>query len=497
MGGGSIWGPSRFAAREAKRAVAALDARAYDARMSADARATDGRAASVSAAIFRDPPGLDERAAELDREIARLLVRAPGLPIDLPAFDLTLLGVETDGKGVDLVVGKQAPIARIRIRSARKASGELVALGSRRSAVEVHCEQLHDDANVPRTRLETMARRVAVAVTAERWSAVQPLARQRHRLPVGLPLDHFRQLVPGLSRPVGLVRTGFTCNQDCAFCWQGRDWARHDAAQILTWIDDLYAAGARHLIVSGGEPTLDADLARYIERGRELGFEGINLETNAIQLAKGNSVERLRRAGLTDATVSLHAGNAAASDEATRAPGTFERTVEGVKNLLEADVTVFLNCVITQKSIDHLPALPDFIHRAFGAYPRLSSLMLSLPADPFDRTLLPELIPDPVRLREVLPRTIDRACELGIPLRGLDGPCGPQLCAFGADRRVTSLDPVPAGDLRFRRRLPACERCSVRHACFGPRVVQFERYGDACVAPIEGDVAEPALVGSR
>ena len=40
-------------------------------------------------------------------------------------------------------------------------------------------------------------------------------------------------------------------------------------------------------------------------------------------------------------------------------------------------------------------------------------------------------------------------------------------------------------DLEFRGQLPACEGCVVRDACRGPRHVQVERYGDACVAPIK------------
>jgi hypothetical protein len=78
---------------------------------------------------------------------------------------------------------------------------------------------------------------------------------------------------------------------------------------------------------------------------------------------------------------------------------------------------------------------------------------------------------------------IDRAFSLGIQVKAIDGPCGPQLCAFGADRRITSLEPRP-GQVEFRRHLPACDRCAVKHACFGPRTAQIELYGDDCVEPL-------------
>jgi MoaA/NifB/PqqE/SkfB family radical SAM enzyme len=251
----------------------------------------------------------------------------------------------------------------------------------------------------------------------------------------------------------------------------------------LIWIEDLYAAGARRLIISGGEPTLDFRLESYIRRARELGFYAVTLETNAIQFSKGGLAERLREAGLGDCFVSLHSGDAATSDAITRAPGTFTRTVAGIKALLAAQVPVRLNCVMTREGIDHLEGVPDFVHEAFGPHPSLHGLMLSQPTDPYDRSLLPSILPEPARLRAVLRKVIDRAFALGIPVSGLDGPCGPPLCAFGADRRIAALTPIRE-QLDGRAYLPACEGCAVRSACFGVRIADVELYGDACALPL-------------
>jgi uncharacterized Fe-S cluster-containing radical SAM superfamily protein len=349
--------------------------------------------------------------------------------------------------------------------------------------VSAEVQAIHGDTARFAAQLERMATRVAASIDQARWDEALALGKRLHRLPAGVPLEHFRQLVAGIGRPMGLVRTGFACNQDCGLCWQGRDWGRFGPEQLLLWIEDLYAAGARALIISGGEPTLDAELGHYLERARALGFSTITLETNAVQMAKAGVSERLRDAGLTDVFVSLHSGDEATSDAITRAPGTFARTVKGVQNLLAAGVPVGLNCVMTREGLDQLPGLPDFIHQAFGEHPKLTGLMLSLPTDPFDRSLIPSIIPDPVRLRALLRPVIDRAFALGIQVKAIDGPCGPPLCAFGADRRITTLAPTP-GEVPFRKHLPACDGCAVKHACFGARIAQLELYGEACVEPI-------------
>jgi uncharacterized Fe-S cluster-containing radical SAM superfamily protein len=428
--------------------------------------------ASSAGVRFRDPPPVADAAAALRLELAQVLVGATALPVKLPLPDLSLLDVQADRGGVDLLLGPRDPVAALRLTLDKGAARVRVAL-----------RELQPDAARWRRALGALAERLARAVTVEKWERAAPLARQLARLPVGVPLDFFRQLVAGVEPRQGLVRTGFNCNQDCGMCWQGRDWGRYGPEQVLVWIEDLAAAGARSLLLSGGEPTLDPALFRYLDRARALGFTATTLETNAVQMARPGFAARLHEAGLTTAFVSLHSGDAAVSDAITRAPGTHERTVQGVRALLDAGVPVILNAVMTAEGLDHLGQLPEFIHAAFGPHPLLRSLMISYPTDPFDPTLVPAIVPEPRRLRAALRQAIDGALALGIAVRGLDGPCGPPLCAFGADLRVTERRPVP-GPLDFRFQLPACTGCAVKEACFGVRHADVERYGEACVTPL-------------
>ena len=430
--------------------------------------------ASTEGVRFRDPPPVAEASRPLELAIARALVGASALPTELPAFRLSLLGVKVDKHGIDLVLGPAEPIAHLRLGRGPDPRDE---------AVRVVVTELRPEARRWRSVLAVMAERVRVATTPSKWATAWSLAGELLKLPAGVPLGFFRQLVAGVEPPQGLVRVGFGCNQDCGMCWQGRAWGRYDGDQVVRWIEDLREAGARALILSGGEPTLDPEIFRYLRCARELGFTAVTLETNAIQMAKHGYAARLFEAGLTTAFVSLHSGDAGVSDAITRAPGTHARTVKGTRALLEAGVQVVLNAVMTAEGIDHLGALPDFIHASFGRHPLLTSLMISYPTEPFERALMAAIAPEPSRLRAALGQAIDRAFALGIPVRGLDGPCGPPLCAFGADPRVTDRRPIP-GPVDFRVYPPACDRCAVKPACFGVRLVEVERFGDACVRPI-------------
>ena len=463
-----------------------LSAWEFDVRPRGGAPTPDrGSSTQGGGMVFRDPTPPDDEARALRLKIAHILTRAPRLPIDLPAFGLRLLDVTADPKGISLQLGPEQPIAALRITRRRADANAPVQL--RRpgdAAVDVTVEEIHAVARRHERQLTVMAERLQRAITAAQWDEALGYARTLRTLPVGVPMYFFRQLVPGLREPGGLIRTGFRCNQDCGICWQSRDWGGFDSAHILGWIEDLAGAGVRSLIVSGGEPTLDPRLEQYLRHARALGITAITLETNAIQCARNDLATRLRDAGLTTAFVSLHSADATVSDAITRAPGTHARTVLGVHALLDAGVAVKLNAVMSAEGLDHLAALPEFIHREFGRHGNLlKKLMLSYPTDPFDQALIPAIVPEPVKLRRVLRETLERCFALGLVPEGLDGPCGPPLCAFGADPRVTSLAPIQEV-LTFRQYLPACDGCAVRAACFGCRTADVALYGDTCAEPI-------------
>lgn len=440
-----------------------------------------------SAPVFRDPPPVEIEESALASRIASILVRAPSLPVDLPMFGLRLLGVEVPRGAIDLVLGVDRPVAHLRLRR---------PAGVGALPVEVEVVSLNAGAARHREVLHTLADRVARATTPQKWNEASGVAAALRKIPVGVRMDFHRQLVAGVHEPIGLVRLGYRCNQDCGMCWQSRDWGGFGADQVRTWIEDLFAAGARDLLISGGEPTLDAALPDHLRFARARGFTRITLETNAIRCGRDDYAEVLRDAGLTEAFVSLHSSDPAVSDAITRAPGTHGRTVVGIQRLLAAGVKVKLNAVMTRLGLARLPELPGFIAAAFGPHGSpsapsisgqrgISSLMLSYPTEPFEKELRRDVLPEPGPLRAALRETIERATSLGIELDGLDGPCGPALCAFGADPRVVTLRPIPeARAPSFRVKLPACRGCSVSDACFGVRPEEHALYGDAVVEPL-------------
>lgn len=426
---------------------------------------------------FRDPPSRRDHRDALVSRLASALVGAPQIPIELKRYGLRLLDVRPGRRGaIELVLGHEDPIAVMRLTP--RTATDAVPIGG--GAARVAVEELHGMRPSDRASLDEMAQRLDRATTPARWGEAIELAQALRAVSHDVPMAHYRQHVEGCDG-VGLVRVGFGCNQDCGLCWQDRDWPRFSAEQVLTWISDLSAHGARQLILSGGEPMLDAALPRYIEHARALGLD-VTLETNAIQASKPEVAERLAQAGLSHAFVSLHSAEPAISDAITRAPGTHLRTIAGIHALLRAGIDVRFNCVMVAEGLAGLPELPAFLDRELSGYRREIRLMFSYPTDAFDPKATAAMRPDPDALRVALRAAVDRAIALGIVLDGIDGPCGPPLCAHGADRRIVALQPVEP--LSFRTFVAACEGCAVRHACPGVRAGDVATFGERVARPI-------------
>ena len=107
----------------------------------------------------------DEEAQRLALEVAKVLVNAPRLPVALPAFQPTLLDVEADRGGVELVIGAPDPVGTIRLAPDEHAPAPIVTVRMR-----------GPEARRFARALATMAERVRRAATPERWAAAWALA---------------------------------------------------------------------------------------------------------------------------------------------------------------------------------------------------------------------------------------------------------------------------------------------------------------------------------
>ncbi len=312
------------------------------------------------------------------------------------------------------------------------------------------------------------------------WQALRPFA--------GVEDSHFRWIGPSGQGRRGMLRLGFRCNQDCSFCWQDRAWPEPPPERFFDWLEELATRELDHLFVSGGEPTTWRRLPELIERAARGHGMTVILQTNAIALASSRVLGRLMEAGLSSASISLHAGDAALSDAMTRAPGTFERTVAGIAACRHAGLPVHLTCVVERANLPglaaHARAIVDRFVAPFPDAPRLS-VAYAHPCLSADPEAFAAACPPLDDVRAPLAAATRILVDAGVSVTSVGG-CGFPACALhDAPDLLVRLRPedLRGEDSSSRRYGAACEGCAMKPWCIGLRREYVDVHGDAGLRP--------------
>jgi radical SAM protein with 4Fe4S-binding SPASM domain len=183
-------------------------------------------------------------------------------------------------------------------------------------------------------------------------------------------------IMPFSARPTSPYRLDlaitYRCNNDCAHCYNVQHPASLPSDEALvpgnelptgSWkriLDKAWELGIPHIIFTGGEPTLRADLPELIAYAEHNGqITGLN--TNARRLSDAHYVETLVQAGLDHVQITLESSDAGVHDRMVQAKGAFLQTVKGLKNVLASPLYVMTNTTMLRTNVHTLPAMLDFL----------------------------------------------------------------------------------------------------------------------------------------
>lgn len=287
------------------------------------------------------------------------------------------------------------------------------------------------------------------------------------------------------------------CDDDCAFCSQPRGWVPVLASETVIEALELRAqAGHKQVTFVGREPTLHPKLPEFVAAARQLGFQTILVNSNGKRLADRERADRLVDAGVTEFCISLHANDAAHSDQITVKRG-FEQRLEGIRNVSQR-VPVVLNFVIQEANFRLIPEFVEFVRTTFRGIRRpvrflssrrwLRHLPISCSGTPRVHFSYIELMPDFPMDAAMLPRYSDVAPYLERGLRAdptatvhpqhTQPPCtiSPELRP-----RVLPRRHQPQHGWVF---LPGCDRCQLKNRCQGIPEAYLRRYGATEFSPV-------------
>jgi len=308
--------------------------------------------------------------------------------------------------------------------------------------------------------------------------------------------ESYRLLMDGPDGAAGILWLGFGCDQDCVVCWQDRAAPSPPPELFSRWLDEMLSAGARSVILSGGEPTRHPSLLDLARRAHAAGAHTI-VETNALRLLDDDYRRALLATGVDELSVSLHAADAVTSDAITRAPGTHARTVAGIEACLRDGLPVGIHCVVERANASSLAAHADFVVERFVRPLRgLRRVSYSLPTRYADQERYRRGLAPVDALRPGLTAALRTLRGAGVEARFL-GMGGFPLCAVEdprAERPAAALSEGERGDRVYAR---PCEGCAVRPWCGGVPAAYLEACGEGGLRPVRGASAVDGAKGAQ
>jgi len=207
------------------------------------------------------------------------------------------------------------------------------------------------------------------------------------------------------------VRLTRTCNNHCLFCLDAEIVGEkiRPGAEIRADIDQGRKDGCQRLILSGGEPTLHPAYLDLVAYGAGQGYAWVQTVTNGRMFSYRSFAARAVRAGLCEATFSMHGHEAKLHDRLVGVEGAFEQALRGMGNLRELGIVVNVDVVLTDLNTPRLPDIIDFFLR-FGV--REFDLLWMVPFGSAWRNR-DELFPDLERALPRLHEAIRLALEAG------------------------------------------------------------------------------------
>jgi len=157
-----------------------------------------------------------------------------------------------------------------------------------------------------------------------------------------------------------------TCNLDCIMCYNVPQSAPElTTAECLDILEQLAAAGALRLTLTGGEILTRRDFFTIAERARDLGF-ALDLKTNATLLTP-ETADRLARLDPVQVDISLLGATEATFDAVSGSRRTLSRVLRGVRLLQERGVRVKLNTLLLDLNVAERQQMLD-LAQELGVY---------------------------------------------------------------------------------------------------------------------------------
>ncbi len=277
------------------------------------------------------------------------------------------------------------------------------------------------------------------------------------------------------------IKVGFQCNNHCRFCVQGNkraicpDKTDKEVRSILAKM----AKSHQGVVFTGGEPTIRRELVDWVRYAKGLGYRRIQVQTNGRLFAYRGYCQEIISAGANEFGPALHGSRAEIHDHLTCSPGSFDQTVQGIKNLKSLNQYILTNTVITKPNYRDLPNIAKLlvglgVDQFQFAFVHINQIIAGNPA------MLKEIIPRHSGVERYVKKGLDVGIKSGVKvmteaipycfMKGYEKYIAeriiPEATVFDADFALE--DYTKYRKTKGKAKGPQCLRCKYNAVCEGP-----------------------------
>jgi len=306
---------------------------------------------------------------------------------------------------------------------------------------------------------------------------------------------------PDMEATSVVIRTG--CRNACTFCTtriiqesNAAAWQLDDLDGFIEGLQQGREQGFHRLRMVAIEPLEHPDLAGFVRRARDMGYDEIEAWTSARALADVSWADQLRDAGLTHLDVPLYGHTAELHDDIAGVRWSFDETVVGLENA-RTRFDVRWHLILVRQNLAHIADIVAFTEsRGLG---RPAAVLVPAPSTE-DREPYEAFVP---RLSDIAGELAKLPGDLGTDLiqRGLGHHLPPCVLhgLVGPDDEAAMpviRDPIryasegePGADEKRTAPCPLEDMCAAASRCGGVHPMYLAVFGPGELQPFGADPA--------
>jgi radical SAM protein with 4Fe4S-binding SPASM domain len=158
------------------------------------------------------------------------------------------------------------------------------------------------------------------------------------------------------------------CNFKCKWCYAGsghnQNYTHLSKENASKLIKILANSGIKQITCSGGEPLMFPHIRDFIEQASDQGMI-VHINTNGYFLTKKLASE-LKDVGLSQVQINIDSLNPKKHDSIRGKKGSFEKSIEALKNAIDVGITAVSQTVITRQNKNEVFDIIKFAREELG-----------------------------------------------------------------------------------------------------------------------------------